>query len=145
MVYYFAYGSNMDENRFKSRIKNYKIIGKGLLKDYQLRFNKPAMKDDWGYANVCPKKGCQVEGVIYEVDEESLKELDKYERVPDQYYRYKLNINAKNKKLKCDVYIASGIDDSLKPVRWYLQFLLNGKKYLTKKYLESLKKTETFD
>lgn len=135
----------MDEDRFKSRIKEYKILGKGLLKDYQLKFNKPAMKDDWGYANVCPQKDSVVEGVVYEVEKGSLKELDKYERVPDQYYRTKIKIKVKNKRLECDIYIASSIDDSLKPVKWYLQFLLNGKKYLSKDYLKFLKNRETFD
>ena len=42
MVYYFAYGSNMDEERLKERCPDSKSVGSGVLKGYKLVFNKIA-------------------------------------------------------------------------------------------------------
>ena len=40
MIYYFAYGSNMDAKRMTERVVDFEIIGQGILGDFELKFNK---------------------------------------------------------------------------------------------------------
>lgn len=148
MVYYFAYGSNMDENRMKQRVNSYEIIGQGTLKNYKLVFNKIAKnKLDEGYANIISKNSFLVEGIIYKIDTDGIKQLDKYEGVPIHYKRELMAILHNNEVIISDVYIANKdkIDNNLKPTKQYLNYLLEGQKYLSKEYFENLKNIITLD
>ncbi len=146
MVYYFAYGSNMDEMKMKKRVGHYKIFGKGILDKYALLFNKPARDGNGeGFANVIPAKDSKVEGIIYEISEEGIKKLDLAEGVPSHYNNRILPILHNKKIIECNVYIATNPQDGLKPKKAYLEQLLNGKKFLSTKYFNFLKNIETLD
>jgi len=148
MVYYFAYGSNMDENRINNRVGFYKIIGTGVLKNYTLVFNKIS-KDNpsKGYANIIPKDNCLVEGIIYEINSDGIKKLDKKEGFPSHYERKKMKILHDSEYIICEVYIANKnmVNNNLKPTRDYLAHILEGKNYFSKEYLDKLKTTVTLD
>ena len=73
--HYFAFGSNMSLQQMTHRCPNSKFIGRATLRHYQWMINQR------GFANVVPSKGDWVEGLIFEIDAEDERRLDKNEGV----------------------------------------------------------------
>ncbi|MFQ6120788.1 MAG: gamma-glutamylcyclotransferase family protein, partial [Methanosarcinales archaeon] len=119
MVLYFAYGSNMDLDRIKSRGVVIKRRFSGILFGWKLLFNKiKDMSEGTGYANIISNKNSKVEGIIYEIDKQFIKNLDRAEGYPHHYTKKILIIKDKyGKKFDCIVYIANPemIKDGLRP------------------------------
>ena len=141
--YYFSYGSNMDLSRMKQSKVNFKIIGLGILKGYELKFNK--IKDSCsGYANIIPNSTKSVEGIVYEL--ESFDQLDYFEGVDKKHYhRSEITVEINELPILVHVYIAyqNRIKEGLKPRKSYLDCLIVGKKYLSDGYLEFLNSFDT--
>lgn len=95
---YFAYGSNMDLNRMKTRCPDSLFIGKACLNGYKIMFDKYSPRWGCGVADIVGNSSSEVWGLIYEVTESDLKQLDHYEGVPDLYIRIKVNVIAENNK-----------------------------------------------
>ena len=160
-VYYFAFGSNMDiqqmedrKDEFEEEHKEIKVEfadrQKGVMKDWKLIFNKISKKKEGsGYANIEREIGSIVEGIIYKVNDDTIKMLDCYEGVRyDSYFqKERLVENERNESINCIVYIANPrkTDNSLKPEKKYLDHLLEGKEYISENYYSNLKNTETLD
>ena len=148
MINYFAYGSNINSDRMKERGINFISRKFGILKDYKLVFNKIASRNpNEGYANIIICKNSIVEGAIYEITDESISLLDKYESVPKHYYRKEVEIQDSNKLIKkCITYIAnnSKITEGLKPSTDYLNHILKGKDLFTENYYNKLEKTNVY-
>ena len=139
MIYYFAYGSNMNPKRMANRVGDFEILGLGTLKDHELRFNKIARnKDGIGYANISPLYDKKVEGIIYRFQNITL--LDKSEGYPIHYNRKIMEILHNGNRLETWVYFAqeNQISNSLFPERNYLEHLLCGKDYLSEGYFKQL-------
>jgi gamma-glutamylcyclotransferase (GGCT)/AIG2-like uncharacterized protein YtfP len=111
----------------------YTKISAANLENYELRFNKVSKQG--AVANVSYKKGSVVEGILYDV--ESLEQLDRYEGYPKHYNRIQLKVNG----IIAWVYIANEkyIQEGLKPKQEYLNFLLEGKDYMSDVYYNKLK------
>jgi hypothetical protein len=139
MDYYFAYGSNLDQQRMKDRkIKIYTIVSAWLL-NYELKFNKISKKQG-AVANIMLKAGSIVEGVLYQI--EDIKTIDIYEGYPKHYNRIQMSFNIDNKDVLAWIYIAQPhyIKEGLKPKQEYLNHILKGKSYMTPEYYEKFKK-----
>ena len=149
MKKYFAYGSNMDQDRMEER--GIKIISakSGIAKNCNLVFNKIAFFNDFiGYANIEFEANMFVEGVIYAIEDDDVKKLDKAEGYPNHYNKWKLKIETQNGEIEeCFTYIANPIRTraGLKPTRDYLNHLLEGKDFLSNKYYKKLTSTICFD
>jgi len=83
MVYYFAYGSNMNHEDFKGRCaskSNIDLTAKKpvpcTLKNYQLAFNYYSTTRNGGAVNIEKAGGERVEGVLFELSEKELKAID---------------------------------------------------------------------
>jgi gamma-glutamylcyclotransferase (GGCT)/AIG2-like uncharacterized protein YtfP len=139
MIYYFAYGSNMNSKRMLERVGEFSIIGRGVLIDFRLAFNKKAQgKVGEAYANVMPSSGDSVEGVVYQFDE--IQKLDKPEGYPNHYDRKLMKISIGGETTEAWVYFAqeSRIAEGLFPSKEYLEHLLQGKEYLSEDYWQLL-------
>ncbi|MBW2993238.1 gamma-glutamylcyclotransferase [Candidatus Woesearchaeota archaeon] len=147
MVFYFAYGSNMNKERMISRGVSIKKRFSGILQNWKLNFSK--INDEMngaGFASIILSENSKVEGVIYETDEQSIKQLDKYEGYPYNYSRKNIVIKDKNgREFKCIVYIANPdkTKAGLKPTKEYLSHLLEGKSLISEDYYKVLESTET--
>jgi cation transport regulator ChaC len=144
---YFAYGSNMDQDRMKQRNIRFSKREHAILKGYRLEFNKIASGNE-GYANIVKDTNGIVEGILYEIEEEDIRKLDRYEGCPNHYYRITVNVELDNGQIvEASTYIAnqSMIKEGLKPRKSYLEHLLKGCDLLSKEYCEMLKKVETLD
>lgn len=148
---YFAYGSNMDEQRMKVERKiTFSKRCAAHLPGYRLEFNKVAQSNDrMGYANIVVDSSGLVEGVLYDIDVTSLPKLDKHEVYPDHYLHIPIKVLLPNdgREFCAITYIANPnkVRDGLRPSKQYLGHLLQGKDVLSKGYLNWLETMETLD
>jgi len=145
---YFAYGSNMDPDRMIERGVNFLKRERAILKGWKLTFNKIAYQNpNEGYANIEKDDESVVEGILYEIPEEDIEKLDRYEGVPNHYERLSVVVQSNNGAVKAITYIANPnkVREGLKPGRDYLNHLLKGCDLLTEEYCEKLRKWETLD
>ena len=135
---YFAYGSNMSSHRLTERDVNFKSKEKGTLKGYRFIINKKSQKNpNIGFANIIRDDNSEVEGIIYEVSQEDIIKLDRYEGSPKHYKRETYIIDNK----ECIIYIANEEWTSpkeLEATEEYKNFILEGKEFLSEKYYEKL-------
>jgi len=70
---YFAYGSNLSIERLTDRVGQVGVVGTHVLQGYELYFSST------GFANIRPREGASVEGVLYIMSPAQHKRLDFYE------------------------------------------------------------------
>jgi hypothetical protein len=88
MIYYFAYGSNLNHHQMtKIRCIGSKYLKTFFLKDYKLIFCHPNKLNKFGYANVIKKKGSKTPGGIWTITKKHEKILDRYEEFPHTYQK----------------------------------------------------------
>ena len=150
-MWYFAYGSNMDEERVRVARKipfSRRIAGK--LHGYRLLFNKQSSGNTCeGFGNIeraSSQEDSVVEGVLYLTNAEGIAILDKYEGYPDHYTRVELEIEQPDSTVVSAItYIALKKGKGLKPTRKYLGHLLKGRDLISTEYYFKLSETETLD
>ncbi len=141
---YFAYGSNMSQERLENRID---IIEKSpdyfILEKYVLKFNKIG-KDGSGKCNICytGNSDDKVYGVLYEISCSNIEKLDNYENVPDHYKRECIEIkNEHGTTHDAVTYVAKEnhiSKEELNPSLQYKKYVLDGatESELPPKYIE---------
>ncbi len=119
---YFAYGSNMNQEQMNERCPESRLIGKAVLKDYKIAFTIFSPKRQCGCADVIPSKGSEVWGIMYEVTNNDLKNLDMAENHPDKYRRTTLFVfDDDNKKYSVEIYVVANKEsDFIKPSDHYI-------------------------
>lgn len=129
-VQYFAYGSNMLTERLQERCPSARARQVAWADKYALAFCKRS-RDGSGKATLsaCPTAGCRVFGVVFDLDECKLPELDRaegaaYDRIDD----FQVHIVGRREPLRVVTYIANAasIDPDLKPYDWYLKLIVAG-------------------
>ena len=143
MFNYFAFGSNMSSKRMQERLGWSPSRLGAILLDYEMVFNKHS--NDGGKANIIYSPGDLVEGILYYVNEEDLLILDKYEGVETkQYRRYEIEVRYKNKNsISAIAYKALNTGKIIAPTEEYLNYILEGKEFLSPAYCAKLESTET--
>jgi gamma-glutamylcyclotransferase (GGCT)/AIG2-like uncharacterized protein YtfP len=81
MFYYFAYGSNMDEDQMEYRCPGARLLHKVTIPDYTFRI------DSRGVASIIPKRGAKVTGLLWEINKYHILSLDRFEGIKGRYYR----------------------------------------------------------
>ena len=76
---YFAYGSNLDWAQMKRRCPSAKFVCRAKLSASRLAFTLKDAERRCGVADVLPDKSKDVWGVVYELPDNELKNLDKKE------------------------------------------------------------------
>ena len=88
MIYYFAYGSNLNHHQMtKIRCIGSKYLKNFFLKEYKLIFCHPNKWNKFGYGNVIKKKGSEAPGAIWKITRKHEKILDRYEQFPNIYQK----------------------------------------------------------
>ena len=88
-MYYFAYGSSMNFHQMRRLCGwRFTMLGMAMLPDFEFGL------DLRGYANIRPKNGAKVYGILYNIDEQLLKPLDEYEGVPEVFNRSEVEVKA---------------------------------------------------
>jgi len=135
---YFAYGSNMNISRMVDRGITPKKSISFELQDYKLVMNKKSYKNpSMGFANIIPKQNSIVEGVLYTINRDDIKKLDKFEGYPKHYNKNILKID--NNEIY--VYVANPkweSDVELNVTEKYKNHILKGKQFLSEKYYNDI-------
>lgn len=136
---YYAYGSNMSEKRMIDR--GVKPNGKqvAFLDNYKFIINKRSYKNpDMGFANVVLENNGIVEGILYDINDDDILKLDRFEGAPKHYKRYEMNLRLlDNSIIKGLVYVANPKWVSLgelKATEEYKNHILEGKKFVSEQY-----------
>jgi len=127
----FSYGANMDISTLHQRNIKYINYSVGILQNYQFKFNKPTIDKLNSFANINPRIGSKVEGIISIITIHTLKLLDLYEGYPKHYQRKIVNIiDYKTKKIvPAIVYIANQktVINGLFPTEQYYDKIIRGR------------------
>ena len=134
---YFAYGSNLNEKRFKDRISSVKFKSLATLLGYRLVFEKLSTSDGSGKATIVRDEKSVVEGAIFTYDDKDHEALKKFE---GGYTESPITVVIDLRKADVQTFIAIKRDPALKPFDWYVQHILVGGRNLglPEKYLEKL-------
>lgn len=148
-IRYFAYGSNLLTKRLRARCPSATARHVAWADKYALTFCKKS-QDGSGKATLspCPNAGCPVFGVVFDLDEGELPELDKAEGAGKGYDRindFPVHIDGLSEPLGVVTYIAddASIDPDLKPYDWYLKLIVAGARQheLPPRYIEAIEAT----
>ena len=116
-IYYFAYGTNLNKKIFLKKFKNAKLFKKYTLKNYKVVFRTKYIIPD-----LQRKINSKVQGLIYQIDKNVEKKLDKYEEYPrlysKKYFKYK--------KKKIMFYYMKKKTSPVKPRGYYFKVMKNG-------------------
>lgn len=114
--YYIAYGSNMDEGQMVYRCPTAQLLGRTELEDYRLLFKG---SKTGAYATIEPEEGSRVPVLVWTIEKEDEKRLDRYEGYPVFYYKKDLEIDLAGKRVAALVYIMDESRDYGKPSERY--------------------------
>ena len=144
----------MDVDQMMKRGASFADRKHATLKGHVLKFNKKATASDAlkyeGKGNVegDPTGSSDVEGTLYTITSEGLRELDRNEGYPRNYDRKEMEAWLDDGTyVKAWVYIARRdmVEEGLKPRKEYLEHYLKGKDLLSPQYYEILSRWETVD
>src|SRR5689334_21197497 len=129
---YFAYGSNMDEERVKAanRCPNARFIFNAMLPEHRLVFTHGGDAGTCA-ADAVPEPGSLVWGVVYDITDSDRRQLDAREGVAIRAYRPKEVLvhphGDKEQRIMALTYSAGDAEDMERPPsREYLDYLLRG-------------------
>ncbi len=120
---YVAYGSNLDTEQMAKRCPTGKVIGKGVIQDYELLFRG----DSYGaVATIEPKPGESVPVLIWEIGPEDERHLDYYEGYPRLYGKQDIEVQTEQGTQSIMVYTMNEGYSIGVPARGYLNTIARG-------------------
>jgi gamma-glutamylcyclotransferase (GGCT)/AIG2-like uncharacterized protein YtfP len=147
---YFAYGSNMNPAVLAKKRIEFADRQSATLDGYLLRFNKKSLRQllpqNIGFANVVATPGRHVEGVLYDILDESLTRLDDSERCPRHYERMSVVVKTDSGSVECFTYRArpDKTAKGLIPSRNYVSHMLGAGNLLSEAYRKWLDDHDTY-
>lgn len=143
---YFAYGSNMSQQRLKQRLPKSQFIGVATLPHFQIRFHKKSV-DGSAKADALftGRPDDRVFGALYQLSSTDMTLLDQIEDCGIGYERKEVFVDACGRDLSAWTYCALHIDRSLLPYSWYHRHVLIGAEELRlpDHYIEHIKSFQT--
>jgi gamma-glutamylcyclotransferase len=126
-VYYFAYASNLNKKQMKERCPQAKPVSAVTLHHYKLAFSGWSRKWRGGVATIQPFRGEKVPGAIYEVSEEDMRRLDRYQDCPASCSRIKVGVNNDfGELIEAVTYVGTGRVEETRPSQEYLAVIQQG-------------------
>ena len=141
---YFAYGSNMNWAQMRERCPSVRFVAVARLQGHRLAITRKSRRRLCGTADVVSEAGCQVWGIVYEIDDGELSVLDGLE---DGYGREKMKVRPANdgaRPLEAWVYIAEKEDSPPPRNALYKSLILEGARHwrLPEAYIAMLEMIE---
>ncbi len=123
-MYYFAYASNLNRKQMLERCPDSKPKFVATLPNYNLIFAGWSRKWRGGVATIRRFGGEKVLGGIYDVSEQCLRQLDRYE---EGYDRLKVTVFTEvDEPIEAITYIKSGQLEETQPSKEYLAIIQQG-------------------
>ena len=102
--------------KFIATLRNYKLIFAGWSRQWR-----------GGVVSIRPFRGEKVLGAIYEISEQCLRRLDKFEGYPELYDRFKVTVfDEDGEPIEAITYIKSGQSEETQPSKEYLSIIQQG-------------------
>lgn len=101
-ILYIAYGSNLNLSQMKQRCPTARVIGASEIKDYELVFRGAKHS---AVATIEPREGSSVHVLLWGIQSEDEKSLDRYEGYPSFYEKENMEIVLKDKTVSAMVYV----------------------------------------
>jgi gamma-glutamylcyclotransferase len=126
---YFAYASNLSREQMLKRCPTAKPKFSAVLPNYKLLFSGWSREWHGGTASIQPFRGSKVVGAIYEISENDLQKLDRFEDYPNTYDHATIMVfNEDDVAVKAITYIRRRQADETKPSPEYLAIIRKGYK-----------------
>ncbi len=142
LVWYFAYGSNMQRATFVGRRGMQPRISRpGRVDGFELRFDLPVGPGERGVANLAARAGASVHGVLHQITRAEADLLDRTEGVDRGYYqRLVVAVETVEGREDAFTYTSPHGVAGRKPSARYLGLLLEGAQEhgLPAEYMEQL-------
>ena len=121
---YVAYGSNLNTYQMRYRCPTARLVGTGVVKDYELQFKG---RKDSAHATIAPSEGSTVPVAVWELQPRDEKALDRYEGFPNYYFKQDIPVEMKNgETINGMVYIMDLRQDFGIPSPGYVQTVSEG-------------------
>lgn len=127
-VLYFAYGSNMLTARLQARCPSAQPVGVAFAENHRLTFWKKG-RDGSGKGHLAASPGLAQPGVLFTLSPDDLIALDGFEGAGRGYRRaddFAIRLTATNAITQAATYIATDLDETLRPYDWYLALIRAG-------------------
>ena len=118
IIYYAAYGSNLNKQQMYGRCPMAKPISKAVLNGWQLVFR--------GVADIVPCSDAQVNLGIYSITPECETALDHYESYPNLYIKKHIPIQLKRSQITSMFYVMKPGYGFGRPSKKYLRTIREG-------------------
>ncbi|MEQ6390724.1 gamma-glutamylcyclotransferase [Bacillaceae bacterium S4-13-58] len=143
-LYYFAYGSCMDDSRFKFHgVDQFfqDLTGRGILVNYELKFTKKS--HDGSRADIVQKQGSIVEGKVYRIGSEALEYL--HDREGARHYIYRpafvdVYLDRKVYKNVLTYLVIQKTHESAPPLHYAKEIYQGAQGCLSQEYIQGLEK-----
>jgi cation transport regulator ChaC len=131
LLWYFAYGSNLDPDTFLGRRRMRPTETRtGCLHGYRLVFDLAVGRGERAVANLAPDSAARVHGVAYAIGRSQAWWLDRTEGVPRSYRRVGVSLHAGGGEvLDGFTYVSERRTPGRKPSARYLNLLLRGARH----------------
>ena len=125
---HFGYGSNLNLEFLRKYCPGATTVMKAYLPNYEVQFRFYSEKRQGGISTIIEKPGNLVHGVIYDVPEKELKELDILESVPQGLYKREtfLVLGEDGGWHQADLYRVSEPKGPFTPSKSYVELMLAG-------------------
>lgn len=130
-MFYFAYGSNADPDRFRSRVGPWISRRAAWLDGYRLRFASSVQSEGGGGAVVDPSPGGTVAGVLYEISRDQMEAMDREEFDPARDTsrlgtRVQVAVRTDSGPCVAEMYTVNDGGGRSAPSETYLGFIIRG-------------------
>lgn len=130
-ILYAAYGSNINLEQMAYRCPNSTVAGTAMLKGYELQFRH--------HATVEQNADAEVPVLLWELDSQDERFLDKYEGWPKYYRKESITLELNGESVEAMVYIMNGDRPLESPTAQYYDIIEQGYREngLNTSYLET--------
>ncbi|MDD5189879.1 MAG: gamma-glutamylcyclotransferase [Dehalococcoidales bacterium] len=126
-MYYFAYASLLNKAKMQKICPDAKPRFQAVLPNYRLTFSGWSRDLKTSTANIIPFRGERVMGGVWEISEDDLQKLDRFEDYPTTYDHVNvLVLNDLEQATKAMAYIKRRQSDFAKPSAEYLAVIRQG-------------------
>ena len=126
-MYYFAYGCNLNKKQMLERCPDSKPMFIATLPNYKLVFVGWSRQWRGGVISIKSFRGERVRGAIYEISEQCLQRLDRFEGHPTNYNRSKVTVfDEDSEPIEAITYIKAGQFEETQPSKEYLAVIQQG-------------------
>lgn len=156
IVFYFAFGSNLDWKQMKERCPSTSFYCRVSLSNYRIDFTRKSSRLECGVADIVKDNNSKVYGVVYRIDEVDLGKLDRHEgyipqRDKNAYRRREIMVLKEDNDEEPITAFTYEVEkkefDKHKPNKDYKNLIVTGAKHwkLPKEYIKFLENIETME